>query len=132
MKLEHLAFFAADPIAVGRWYVEQLGMKLVRASDQPPYTRFLADSSGMMLIEVCGGSLEAPDYRAMDPLMLHLALAVEDVTAERARLIAAGASPVGEIGATASGDQIAMLRDPWGLAVQLVRRKAPMLATEPA
>ena len=56
-----------------------------------------------------------PDYAAMDPLMLHLALTVDDVDRTRAKLLEAGATPVGDVMVTADGDRLAMLRDPWGL-----------------
>lgn len=45
----------------------------------------------------------------------------------RARLIAAGATPAGEIVVTPAGDELAMLRDPWGIPLQLVRRAEPMI-----
>jgi glyoxylase I family protein len=67
-----------------------------------------------------------PDYFAMDPMVLHVAFVVNDVAAERSRLIAAGAHAVGDVAVTESGDQLAMLRDPWGLAIQLVKRSSPL------
>jgi hypothetical protein len=33
---------------------------------------------------------------------------------------------VGAVSATTDGDQFAMLRDPWGLALQLARRARPL------
>ena len=59
--------------------------------------------------------------------MLHFAFAVDDPAAVRERLLAAGASAEGELTTTAAGDQLAMLRDPWGLAIQLAKRKQPMV-----
>jgi len=51
------------------------------------------------------------------------------VQADAERLISAGAEPEGEQDYTASetGDIFAMLRDPWGMPVQLVRRGRPLL-----
>jgi hypothetical protein len=34
---------------------------------------------------------------------------------------------VDEVTTTPAGDKLAMLRDPWGLAIQFVRRAEPML-----
>jgi len=68
-----------------------------------------------------------PDYRAVNPLVLHLAFAVDDMSATRARLLRAGATADGEMTVADNGDELAMLRDPWGFAVQLVKRRAPML-----
>ena len=42
-------------------------------------------------------------------------------------MIAAGATPAGEVTTSPVGDQLAMLRDPWGLAIQLVKRSRPMV-----
>ena len=68
-----------------------------------------------------------PDYYAIDPLVLHLAFAADDIAATRRRLMAAGATAEGDVVVTESGDTMAMLRDPWGLAVQLVRRRDRMI-----
>ena len=69
----------------------------------------------------------APDYARQDPLMLHVAFVSDDVAADRDRLIAAGATTVGEIAHTPAGDTLAMLRDPWGPAIQLCQRAKPMV-----
>ncbi len=43
------------------------------------------------------------------------------------RLVAAGATHVSGPEVVAGGDEVAMLRDPWGICVQLVKRAQPML-----
>jgi glyoxylase I family protein len=63
----------------------------------------------------------------MDPSLLHVAFSTDDVPGTRARLIAAGATPVGDAVITPGGDEFAMLRDPWGLALQLARRARPLV-----
>ena len=35
--------------------------------------------------------------------------------------------PAGDISVTPAGDQLAMLRDPWGFAIQLAKRNQPMI-----
>jgi hypothetical protein len=67
-----------------------------------------------------------PDYRAMDPLVLHLAFTTSDMAGTRARLLSAGATGAGEVTVTPAGDELAFLRDPWGLPIQLVRRARPL------
>jgi glyoxylase I family protein len=69
-----------------------------------------------------------PDYQAMDPLLVHIAFASEDPQRDRDRLVAAGASVVDDYTKTPAGDELVMLRDPWGIALQLVKRANPMLA----
>jgi catechol 2,3-dioxygenase-like lactoylglutathione lyase family enzyme len=127
MKLEHVALLVADPVAVAAWYVEHLGMRVVRTGDAPAHARFLADDAGASVLEIYGGTQSVPDYRAMDPALLHVAFAAADVDATRSRLIEAGAVPVGDVAVTAAGDRFAMLRDPWGLALQLAGRARPLV-----
>jgi len=128
MKLEHAAYQVADPRAVSAWYVEHLGMRIKRVQEASPFGHFLADTGDHVMLEFYRHpSLSVPDYRAIDPMMLHVAFSADDVAAARAKLIAAGATPEGDVQTTASGDRVAMLRDPWGFAVQLVNRAEPML-----
>jgi len=51
----------------------------------------------------------------------------EDLKADRDRLLAAGASVAEDYFTNPAGDQLLMLRDPWGLGLQLVKRAKPML-----
>ena len=127
MRIEHAAWQVADPVAAAKWYVAHLGMRVVRQSGPPAHMRFLADATGRVLLEIYHNPA-APlmDYATTNPLVLHLAFVVADVAAERDRLVAAGASVVDAFTVTPAGDQMAMLRDPWGFAVQLVKRKEPM------
>lgn len=128
VKIEHVAFQVADPRAVARWYCEHLGTTIKRAQSVPPYGHFLADSAGTVMLEFYShASVPVPDYRAMNPMLLHVAFSARDIDAERARLIAAGAMPEGEAQTNPDGDRLAMLRDPWGLAIQLASRAAPMV-----
>lgn len=128
MKIEHVAFQVAEPAAAARWYTRHLGLRVVRSSAEPPYAHFLADSGDHVMIEIYYNPVAPlPDYRNMDPLMLHIAFSVSDVAGERKRLLDAGATVVGEILNTPAGDNLAMLRDPWGLAIQLCQRAKPMI-----
>ncbi len=130
MKIEHVAFNVADPIAMAKWYEANLAMRTVRSVGPPTYTHFLADSSGQIMIEIYNHpKASVPDYRKIDPLILHLAFAADDVRATRTRLLQAGGTAEGEITVTDKGDELAMLRDPWGVAIQLVKRRSPMLNT---
>jgi catechol 2,3-dioxygenase-like lactoylglutathione lyase family enzyme len=128
MKIEHIAIIVKDPVAVAQWYTQNLGLGVVRAGGAPTFTTFLADEGNHVMIEIyTNPAVAAPDYRSMDPLILHLAFASHDVQADHARLLAAGATPAGDISTTPAGDQLAMLRDPWGFAIQLARRTSPMI-----
>lgn len=128
MKLEHVALLVADPPAMARWYEEHLGMRVVKASDEAPgLARFLADSLERSVLETYASDVHpVPEYASMDPAILHVAFATPEIAGTRDRLIAAGATLAGDITENAAGDRFAMLRDPWGLALQLAQRARPL------
>ena len=128
MKIEHLAYQAEHPAAVAAWYAAHLGCEIKRASGPPTHTHFLADSAGAVMIEIYNNPrVKTPDYRAMDPLLLHVAFTSPDPAADRDRLLAAGATIHDDLVTTPAGDTLVMLRDPWSFPLQLVRRANPML-----
>ena len=128
MKIEHIGYQVPDARKVTAWYVEHLGFRVMRKMDQAPWAHFLADDSGQMMLEIYSNpDLPMPDYASMDPLVLHLAFVAEDIEAHRNRLLAAGATPEGDILETPTGDRMAMLRDPCGFPIQLCKRAEPMI-----
>ncbi|TVQ74418.1 MAG: VOC family protein [Balneolaceae bacterium] len=130
MKIEHFAFNVEDPVGMSRWYVTHLGMSVVRLDKNPPYTTFLADSSGQVMIEFYNNPADAvPDYRNMDPLIVHLAFVSEDPSVDKKRLLEAGAKLADEIHLD-DGSHLLMMRDPWGFPIQFCKRGVPMLPNE--
>ena len=128
MKIEHVAYQVQDPVAFARWYEQHLGMTIKRVQKGSPFGHFLADDGDTVMLEVYNNpAVPVPDYRQVDPFLLHVAFGVADVAATRDRLLNAGATAVGDVQVTAAGDHLAMLRDPWGLPVQLVHRSVPMI-----
>lgn len=128
MKIEHVALQVSDPIAMADWYVTHVGCSLARAGGEPSFVRFLLDGSGSAMVEVYHHPrVPVPDYAAMDPLLIHLAFLSDDPAADRDRLVAAGARVADDLSTTPAGDQILMLRDPWDIPLQLVKRADPML-----
>jgi catechol 2,3-dioxygenase-like lactoylglutathione lyase family enzyme len=132
MNLEHLGLNHRDPVAAAQWYCQNLGMTVARKFDAPGHGHFLADARGKMMLEFYfDASVPVPDYAAMDAFAFHVAFQVNDVAANRARLLTTGATPEGDIKTNADGDQLTIVRDPWGLALQLVKRAQPMLEPGP-
>jgi catechol 2,3-dioxygenase-like lactoylglutathione lyase family enzyme len=130
MKLEHVALNVPDPAKQAEWWCAHLGCRVMRSADAPVPVRFLADSAGSVLVEIYrNDDAPIPDYASLDPLAMHVAFVSEDVRADRDRLVAAGASvAIDAAPPPAPGaDDFVMLRDPWGVPVQLVRRAEPML-----
>ena len=128
LNVEHVACNVTDPVAMAAWYVEHLGMRVVRRIATPPYMHFLADANGRAVIEIYTNPTAdpVPDYAAMHPMRFHLAFAAPDPDAARAALVAAGATFVDEQ-TLADGSRLLMLRDPWGLPLQLCKRTTPLL-----
>jgi glyoxylase I family protein len=128
VKIEHFALQVSAPVEIANWYVKHLGCSIARAGGEPNHGRFLLDGAGSVMIEFYNySSLPVPDYGAMDTMLIHLAFLSDNLTADRDRLVSAGARVVTDFNTTPAGDQILMLRDPWGIPVQLIKRAEPML-----
>jgi catechol 2,3-dioxygenase-like lactoylglutathione lyase family enzyme len=129
MHIEHIAFQVSDPVAMAKWYVEHLGCSIARSTGEPAFIHFLKDASGQALLELYRNPRCAvPDYQSMDVMQLHVAFYSDDPRADRDRLVAAGATIAEDHIVTPAGDEMLILRDPWNLALQLVKRAQPMLA----
>lgn len=119
MKLEHIGFNVAEPQKVMDWWCANLGFTQTHPA-------FGVDSTGQMAIEFYrNDAAPIPDYTAISPLTLHIAFLSEDVDADAARLVAAGATLLETV--HKPGFDMAMLRDPFGLAIQFVTRGTPIL-----
>ena len=118
MKLEHVAIDVADPEAFKAWWCKNLGFRI---SSNPG---FIMDDTGVMGLEVyrTGETPAAPDYAAMNAMMFHVAFVSDDVKADVDRLVAAGAK-VEQLKLDSPAFHMAILRDPWGVAIQLCRRE---------
>ena len=128
MRIEHFAYIVSDPVSVADWYVKHLGWKICLREDKTPFARFIADSGGQVMVEIYNNpAATVPDYRTMNPLVLHIGLECgPELDDTRQRLLSAGATDAGGIIVTPRGDRLAMLRDPWGMPIQLCNRSRPI------
>ena len=127
MKLEHIAINVPDPAGTARWLVESLGLRIVVHNTTSPFMHFVADESGTMIELYNNPAAAMPDYANLNSFNLHFAFASADIEADRARLIAAGATMVAESTITPAGDKLVFLRDPWNVPLQLVQRVKPLV-----
>ena len=127
VRFEHIALNVDDVEAVVKWYCENLGMKVVRKGP-PVNMHFLADTDDNVVFEFYH-NIEAPvpDCNMIHPRSYHVAFVVDDVGAICDKLLRAGATVAAEMETTPAGDQIIILRDPWALPIQFVKRTKPML-----
>jgi glyoxylase I family protein len=127
MKFEHFGINVPDAAAMAAWYVKNLDMQIVRSIQEPPHMHFLADSTGRVTIEIYTNPIApVPDYANQHPLCLHVAFAVDDAATARDALVAAGATVLTDQKSD-DGTHLVMLRDPWGVALQLCQRAVPMV-----
>jgi catechol 2,3-dioxygenase-like lactoylglutathione lyase family enzyme len=128
VRLEHVALNVKDPVSMASWYSANLGMKVIRKGNPPVNAHFIADADGNMMLEIYNNQdVVVPDYSSMNTANLHIAFMVEDVEAIRKKLTAAGATIASDITTADIGDKILMLRDPWGVPIQFIKRAKPML-----
>jgi glyoxylase I family protein len=127
MKMEHIAINVAEPVAMAAWYRDHMGFEIVKSAAAPPYVHFLREQAGTMMIEVYSNPADkVPPYPEMDPLILHFAFVSTDPDKDKTRLLAAGATFVEEQHPF-PGTHLVILRDPWGVPIQLVKRDKPLL-----
>jgi catechol 2,3-dioxygenase-like lactoylglutathione lyase family enzyme len=127
MKLEHVAINVPDPAGQAEWFVQHLGMRIVVASTTPPSMHFVADDDGTMIELYNNTAAPMPDYANLNPFNLHFAFASAAIEQDRTRMLAAGATPVGEITTNAVGDKLCFLRTPWQVPFQFVQRAKPLV-----
>jgi hypothetical protein len=90
-----------------------------------PYTHFLGDDTGRVFIELyTNPSAMIPDYAGLHHLVVHIAFYTMDSGADRARLEKVGAKFSVEDTAN-DGTRLIIMRDPWGIALQLCQRGKP-------
>jgi len=125
MKFEHFALNVPDVRAMSRWYVEHLGLQVIRSREDAPYTHFLGDDTGRVFVELYSNPIAIyPNYATQHPLVFHFAMYSTNAAADRERLENAGATFFVEDSAP-DGTRLMMMRDPWGVALQICQRGKP-------
>jgi hypothetical protein len=127
MIFEHFALNVPDAKIIAEWYTSNCHMKILRSIPEPPHTHFLADSTNRVVMEIyTNREAEIPNYSKQHPLLFHLAFAVKDPRAIQKKLLQAGATLFEEVNLP-DGSLLIMLRDPWGIPLQLCKRGLPMI-----
>jgi len=122
MTFEHFALNVPDARASARWLVEHLGFTIARQREEAPFTHFLSDDAGRIVVELYSNTAAATiDFPSTHPLLFHFAVVSVDAQSDRVRLEKAGATFFVE-DALPDGTRLIMMRDPWGVPVQLCQR----------
>jgi glyoxylase I family protein len=122
---EHLALNVRDQKAVEDWYVENLGFTVVRR--YPAGASFLADSAGRIVFELYSRD-DVPyfDGEGTHSLTVHIAYECQDVEGTAKALLSAGATEDIPLATSPDGDVLIILRDPFGITIQLIDRADPL------
>ncbi len=127
MVFEHFALNVPEPTSMALWYAQHLQMRIIRKMERAPYTHFLADQTGQVVMEIYSNRQALiPEYATQHPLCFHFAFAVTDAEAEKKRLLKAGAALFEDLHLE-DGSHLVMLRDPWGIPLQICQRAQPMI-----
>lgn len=122
MVFEHFAINVENVAERVRWYVENLGLVVVSEQIQPPFMTFLADSSGRVMLELYHRpDASVTNFSSQHPLVFHVDFVSENASDDSYRLQQKGAIFFEEI-KKADGSHLIMLRDPWGMPLQLCQR----------
>jgi len=124
MRIEHLALNVQEAPAMIRWYEKHLGMPVHFHSASPVYVAFLGEAPGIMEIY---NNPEKPylDLKELHYSALHLAFSSDDLRGDLERLQKAGATILDD-GVDDEGYGTPFLRCPFGLPLQLCRRRRPV------
>jgi len=127
MKIEHVAFQVADPAAMAQWYATHLGFLVRRASESPVVARSWRSlrrghAGGLSTIPRCPCRI-IPRWiglAARSPRMRRFAGNDRAFDGRRGPCWSAALQILG-------GDELAMLRDPWGLAMPVGQAEARII-----
>ena len=130
MIFEHFALNVPEPRAMSEWYVKHVGFTIVRSREDAPFTHFLSDSAGRVVVELYFNPGAAiTEFAASHPLTFHFAVVARAAREERSRLERAGARFFAE-DVLPDGSLLIMMRDPWGVPLQLCQRARPFAGYE--
>ena len=125
MVFEHIALNVKNVEDIKDWYVANVGLKVVSEQSQAPFMTFLEDSTGRVILELYHRpEEEITNFKTKHPLSFHMAFVSQNAEKDKTRLMDNGASYVEEI-TKEDGSHLVMLRDPWGMPLQLCHRTKP-------
>ena len=122
MVFEHFALNVREIEKVVTWYCEHLDLTVVSEQKNSPYMTFLADSTGRVVLELYSREdAVMKNFKEEHPLTFHVAFVSDNAKRDMERLIGVGAILFDEVHKP-DGSHLVMLRDPWGMPLQLCQR----------
>ncbi|HEY71024.1 MAG TPA: VOC family protein [Anaerolineae bacterium] len=122
MYAEHIGLYASDPVKLAAWYVETLGLGVIRTLEKEgrPPIYFLQADQGMVL-EILPTHTERLTRELSDPGYSHIGFIVEDFEQAAASLQAKGVT-LSNVRQTSNGWTIGYFDDPEGNRLEIVYR----------
>jgi glyoxylase I family protein len=122
MYAEHVGLYAADPVALAKWYIVTLGFEVVRTLEKEgrPPIYFLKGDQGLV-IEILPTGAARPTRELSDPGYSHIGLIVKDFDQAAASLQSKGVS-LFNVRQTSNGWTIGYFDDPEGNRLEIVYR----------
>jgi glyoxylase I family protein len=124
--VDHVAIAAKDSKALGEWYCEVLGLRILFDNGKEPPTYLVGGDMGAVIEIMPDNGAAVTTHQPHDPGIRHIALRVRDFEAAYQALQGKvlGLMPPGP---AAGGGQIAFFHDPEGNLLQLVSRENDLL-----
>lgn len=123
MNIEHIALNIKNPQQMAAWYRDNLGFKILQSMDISPFAHFILDASGHIMLEIFKlPNKKIPNYKSLDPAIFHIGFSVDNIEKTLNHLTKRGATVVEKLITNSAGNKVAMLKDPWGLSIQLIKR----------
>ncbi len=130
MIFEHFALNVEKPKEIAQWYVKNCEMEIVKSMNEPPFTHFLADKTGRVVLEIYfNKNSEIQKFENDNPLKFHFAFMVKNAEEIKNKLIKAGATFEEELHLN-DASHLVMLRDPFEIPLQLCQRGVPLMNIE--
>ena len=129
MKIEHIGITVTAPHTMAQWYADNLGFRIIRKSgDDVRGGVFVLDESGETILELFATEGADPFVsNPASPLTVHIAFESESFDSDIEKLKKAGAEFLEESTPPGAETRMALLKDPWGITLQLAKRKEKLL-----
>ena len=124
MKLEHIGLIIEHPISTAEWWVANLGFEWIRKlGTDDGGAAFITDQQGTVIEFAKLEEVPSLDLNGLKFIQLHFAIECDDTVREAERLVKLGAVMVGESPRNVYPNEKLIIRDPWGICIQLINRQ---------
>jgi glyoxylase I family protein len=123
MYVEHMGICVGHPFEMADWYVRNFDFEILKKSGtKDDGVVFIGDGKGNTVLELYNAPGTGKiNFSSLTPLQFHIAIEVESPYEKSLELEKAGAKIEGK--PVSDNDWKYMVRDPWGLTLQILNRQ---------